>query len=43
MLLVVQNDPKVPVGAYGDYLEELGVPFQIVRPFLGGGFRRRKR
>lgn len=35
MLLIVQNDPQVPVGAYGDHMEELGVPFLIVRPFLG--------
>lgn len=35
MLLIVQNDPQVPAGAYGGYLEELGVPFMMVRPFLG--------
>lgn len=35
MLLIVQNDPEVPAGAYADYLEEMGVPFRLARPFAG--------
>ena len=35
MLLILQNDPEVPAGAYADYLEEMGVPFRLVRPFAG--------
>ncbi|MRR35521.1 type 1 glutamine amidotransferase, partial [bacterium] len=35
MLLIVQNDPEVPAGAYADYLGEMGVPFRLARPFAG--------
>lgn len=35
MLLIVQNDPEVPAGAYADYLEEMGVSFRLARPFAG--------
>lgn len=35
MLLIVQNDPEVPAGAYADYLVEMGVPFRQARPFAG--------
>ncbi|MBT1076243.1 type 1 glutamine amidotransferase [Geobacter grbiciae] len=35
MLLIVQNDPDVPSGAYAEYLEEMGVPFRLARPFAG--------
>ena len=35
MLLIVQNDPDVPAGAYAGYLEEMGVPFRLARPFAG--------
>ncbi|HEY6009106.1 MAG TPA: type 1 glutamine amidotransferase [Geobacteraceae bacterium] len=32
MLIVVQNDPEVPCGAWGERLRRLRVPFRIVRP-----------
>jgi GMP synthase-like glutamine amidotransferase len=35
MLIIIQNDPEVPVGAFADYLAEAGTPFTIVRPYLG--------
>ena len=35
MLAVVQNDPEVPLGAYGEYLQAWGVPFRLVRPYAG--------
>lgn len=35
MLLIVQNDPQVPAGAYAEYLKEMEVPFRLVRPFGG--------
>ena len=35
MLLVVQNDPEVPAGNYGKYLEEFGIEFTLVCPFKG--------
>lgn len=35
MLIIIQNDPEVPVGAFDDYLAEEGVPCHIVRPYLG--------
>ncbi len=33
MVLVVQNDPDVPVGSYGDLLDTSGLPWQLVRAF----------
>ncbi|GAB7026718.1 type 1 glutamine amidotransferase [Geotalea toluenoxydans] len=35
MLLVVQNDPRVPLGTYADYLAEAGAPFRTIRPYAG--------
>lgn len=35
MLLIVQNDPQVPPGAYAEYLGEMEIPFRLVRPFAG--------
>ncbi len=35
MVLVVQNDPEVPVGSYGEQLDEAAVPWRLVRPFAG--------
>jgi GMP synthase-like glutamine amidotransferase len=35
MLVVVQNDPEVPAGAYGEYLQAWGVPFRLARPYAG--------
>jgi GMP synthase-like glutamine amidotransferase len=35
MLFVVQNDPEVPAGTYGQYLEYEGVQFRTVRPCAG--------
>jgi GMP synthase (glutamine-hydrolysing) len=35
MFIIIQNDPKVPVGAFGGYLAEEGVPCRLVRPYLG--------
>lgn len=35
MLLIVQNDPEVPAGAYAYYLKERRVPFRLMRPFAG--------
>lgn len=33
MLVIIQNDPEVPLGAFDGYLAEMGVPFRIVRPY----------
>lgn len=35
MVLVVQNDPNVPVGSYGEQLDEAAVPWRLVRAFVG--------
>ena len=35
MLLVVQNDPRVPLGTYAEYLAEAGVPFRTIHPYAG--------
>ena len=35
MFVVVQNDPEVPAGTYGDHLRNRGVPFETVRPYAG--------
>ncbi|MCM2358721.1 MAG: type 1 glutamine amidotransferase [Geobacteraceae bacterium] len=35
MLVIVQNDPEVPIGAFNDYLAEAGVPFTVSRPYGG--------
>lgn len=35
MLVIVQNDPEVPVGAFADYLVATGVPFRLVRAYAG--------
>lgn len=35
MLLIVQNDPEVPAGAYAYHLKEMRVPFRLMRPFAG--------
>jgi GMP synthase-like glutamine amidotransferase len=35
MLVIVQNDPEVPPGTYGEYLREEGVAFRTVRPYTG--------
>jgi GMP synthase-like glutamine amidotransferase len=35
MLIIVQNDPEVPCGAWGERLREKGVAFRIVRPDTG--------
>lgn len=32
MLVVIQNDPEVPLGAFADQLAEAGVPSRTVRP-----------
>lgn len=33
MIVVVQNDPDVPVGSYGDLLDRSGLSWQLVRAF----------
>lgn len=38
MVLVVQNDPNVPVGSYGEQLDEAVVPWRLVRAFAGESF-----
>ncbi len=35
MLIIIQNDPEVPAGSYGEYLREHDVPFRIVSPYAG--------
>jgi len=35
MLIVIQNDPEVPLGAYADYLAELGVKYRTVHTYVG--------
>lgn len=35
MLVIIQNDSEVPLGAFGGYLSEEGVTFRIVRPYGG--------
>lgn len=35
MLIVIQNDPEVPAGSYGEYLREHNIPFRVVSPFAG--------
>ena len=35
MLAVVQNDPEVPLGAYGEQLMEWGLSFRLVCPYAG--------
>ncbi len=35
MLIVVQNDPEVPCGAWGERLREAKVPYRTVRPDAG--------
>jgi GMP synthase (glutamine-hydrolysing) len=35
MLTIIQNDPEVPLGAYADYLAELGVKYRIFHPYAG--------
>ena len=35
MLIVVQNDPEVPLGTYAGYLEESAVPYRTVQPYRG--------
>ncbi len=35
MLIVIQNDPEVPLGAYADYLAELDLPYRLFRPYDG--------
>ncbi|WP_231934349.1 type 1 glutamine amidotransferase [Geobacter sp. DSM 9736] len=35
MLVIVQNDPQVPLGAYADMLREEGTGFSLFRPFAG--------
>ncbi|TLM65888.1 MAG: type 1 glutamine amidotransferase [Deltaproteobacteria bacterium] len=34
-LAIIQNDPEVPAGVFGELLTEWRVPFRIVRPDLG--------
>ena len=38
MVLVVQNDPGVPVGGYGEQLDDAAVPWRLVRAFAGEPF-----
>jgi GMP synthase-like glutamine amidotransferase len=33
MLTVIQNDPDVPLGSYGHYLETFGVKSRMIRPY----------
>lgn len=35
MIVVVQNDPEVPLGTYADYLIESGVAFSVIRACEG--------
>jgi GMP synthase-like glutamine amidotransferase len=35
LLIIIQNDSDVPVGDYGLYLAEEGVPFRTIRPYAG--------
>ncbi len=35
MLVIIQNDPDVPLGAFAGYLAETGVPCRIVRTYAG--------
>ncbi|MBI1921874.1 MAG: type 1 glutamine amidotransferase [Geobacter sp.] len=35
MLFIIQNDPEVPAGTYGAYIEDRGIPCSLVRPYLG--------
>ncbi|WP_246125919.1 type 1 glutamine amidotransferase [Geobacter argillaceus] len=35
MVLVVQNDPEVPVGSYGEQLDDANVPWRLVRAYAG--------
>jgi GMP synthase (glutamine-hydrolysing) len=34
MFIFIQNDPEVPAGTYADWMQENGIPCNIVRPFL---------
>lgn len=38
MLVIIQNDPEVPLGAFDGYLAEAGTPFTIFRPYGGEAF-----
>ncbi len=35
MLIIIQNDPEVPAGSYGEYLREQNIPFRVVIPYAG--------
>ncbi len=35
MLLIVQNDPEVPAGMYGECLRDERVPYRTVHPYAG--------
>src|SRR6266516_309566 len=35
MLVIIQNDPEVSLGAFAGYLAEKSVPCRIVRPYAG--------
>lgn len=35
MLFIIQNDPEVPAGTYGTYIEKSGIPCRIIRPYAG--------
>jgi len=35
MLIIIQNDPEVPAGSYGEYLREQNIPFRTVSPYAG--------
>lgn len=35
MLVIIQNDPEVPLGAFADYLADAGTPHTFVHPYRG--------
>ncbi len=35
MLVVIQNDPEVPLGAFAGYLAEAGTRYSTIYPYRG--------
>ena len=35
MLIIIQNDPEVPLGSYADFLADMHVPYRTLHPYAG--------